>query len=238
MHAYISSSPADGGLGISPDASEWDLVDSIFPLHDKEFNDLWVRAWTPRNIASVQLERIRDQFGDSLALYFAFLASYTKFLVGPAAFGVTAHFLFPAYSPVYSVLISLWSIAFVEWWRVKERKLSLRFGTRGSFKVERRRTQYKHGNPWWHREVRVLASIPVIFFFAGLLSAILTANFIFEAFVTQLYQGPGKQLIVRVREFNVLSLTNLLIDLLSHHPFHHLCPSSASNLPGSRRTID
>lgn len=196
VHAYISSSPADGGLGISHDAPEWDLVESIFPLHNRDFNDRWVRAWTPRNIASVQLERIRDQFGDSLALYFAFLASYTKSLVVPAGLGLLAHFFLPPYAPIYSILICLWSIIFVEWWRIYERKLSLRFGTRASFKVEKRRAQYKPGMSWWIRELRVLASIPVIVFFAGILSAILTVIFVFEAFVTQLYQGPGKNLIV------------------------------------------
>lgn len=196
VHAYVSSSPADGGLGISPDSPEWDLIESTFPLHNRDFNDQWVRAWTLRNIASVQLERIREQFGDSLALYFAFLASYTKSLVVPAILGLLARFLLPAYSPIYSLLLCLWSIFFVEWWRVYERKLSLRFGTRGSFKVEKRRAQYKPGMSWWNRELRVLASVPVILFFAGILTAILTGIFVFEAFVTQLYQGPGEKLIV------------------------------------------
>lgn len=210
VHSYISSSPTDGGLGISPDAPEWDLVESLFLLHDREFNERWIRAWTPRYIASVQLERIRDQFGDSLALYFAFLASYTKSLIVPAALGLFAHFFLPPYAPIYSILLCLWSIVFVEWWRIHERKLSLRFGTRGSFKVEKRRVQYKPGMSWWVRELRILASIPVIIFFAGILSAILTGIFIFEAFVTQLYEGPGKQLIVSKFAFQ----THLLSDSL------------------------
>lgn len=198
VHSHITSTPKDGGLGISPDASEWDLVESIFPLHDREFNEQWIKAWKPRTKASFQLEKIKDQFGHSIALYFAFLSSYTSFLAVPAILGLTAHFLLPPYSPIYSILISIWSIAFVEWWRIHERILSLRFGTRGSFKVEKRRIQYKPGMSWWVGELRVLASIPVIILFAGLLSAILTAIFVFEAFVTQLYEGPGKQLIVSI----------------------------------------
>jgi len=197
VYSYISSSPADGGLGISHDSPEWDLVESIFPLHDREFNEHWVRSWTPRNIASVQLERIRSQFGDSLAFYFAFLSSYTRFLVVPAVLGLLAHIFLPPYSPIYSIMLSIWSIVFVEWWRVHERILSLRLGTRGSFKVEKRRAQYKQGLSWWARELRVLASVPVILLFASILSAILTGIFVFEAFVTRLYQGPGKHFIVR-----------------------------------------
>ncbi|KAF9038141.1 calcium-activated chloride channel-domain-containing protein [Panaeolus papilionaceus] len=195
VHSYITSTPPDGGLGVSPDASEWDLLDSIFPLHDRDFNERWTKAWTPRNIFSVSLESIRGQFGDSLAFYFAFLSSYTKFLIAPAALGLIAHFILQPYAPIYSILLSIWSIGFVEWWRVHERILSLRFGTRGSFKVEKRRVQYKTGMAWWAKELRVLANVPVILLFAGILSALLTGIFVFEAFVTHLYQGPGKQII-------------------------------------------
>ncbi|TFK39576.1 calcium-activated chloride channel-domain-containing protein [Crucibulum laeve] len=197
VYTYITSTPADGGLGISPDSAEWDLVESILPLHDRQFDEAWVRSWTPKNIvtAAVQLEKIREQFGDSVAYYFAFLGSYTRFLLFPAGLGLVAYYFLPPYSPIYSLLLCLWSIFFVEWWRVRERILSLRFGTRGSFKVEKRRAQYKPGGAWWARELKVLASIPVIAVFAGVLVALLTGIFVFEAFVTQLYQGPGKQFI-------------------------------------------
>ena len=198
IHSRITSTPKDGGLGISPDAPEWDRVESIFPLHDREFNEHWIRAWQPSHRATMKVEKIRDQFGESIALYFAFLSSYTYFLIVPAILGLTAHFLLPPYAPIYSILLSIWAITFVEWWRIHERILSLRFGTRGSFRVEKRRIQYKAGMSWWVRELRVIASVPVIVLFAGVLSAILTAIFVFEAFVTQLYEGPGKQLIVSI----------------------------------------
>ncbi|KIK05079.1 hypothetical protein K443DRAFT_4086 [Laccaria amethystina LaAM-08-1] len=58
---FISSTPADGGLGVSPDSPEWYLVESIFPLHNRKFNEHLIRAWTPHYIASVRLEKIREQ---------------------------------------------------------------------------------------------------------------------------------------------------------------------------------
>lgn len=61
IHAYITCIPADGGLGITPGSSDWDLVESIMALHDRSFNETWIRSWTPRQIASVQLEKIREQ---------------------------------------------------------------------------------------------------------------------------------------------------------------------------------
>ncbi|KAG6841190.1 hypothetical protein C0991_000987 [Blastosporella zonata] len=195
VHTYVTSIPMDGGLGIVPGSSDWELVESVMALHDREFNESWIHSWTPRQIASVQLEKIRGQFGDSVALYFAFLASYTKALTFPAALGLLSYFFGTPYSPVYSSLVFVWSVVFVEWWRVRERILSLRFGTRGSFRVEKRRADYKPGFAWWKRELRILASLPVLLLFAGTLVALLTGIFVFEAFVTQLYTGPGHQYI-------------------------------------------
>ncbi|RDB23782.1 hypothetical protein Hypma_008903 [Hypsizygus marmoreus] len=195
VHTYITSIPADGGLGITPGSSDWDLVESIMALHDRAFNETWIRTWTPRQIASVQLEKIREQFGDAVALYFAFLASYTKALVFPAVLGVFFYFFGTPYSPTYSTLVFIWSVIFVEWWRVRERILSLRFGTRGSFRVEKRRADHIPGFPWWRRELRMVASLPVLLLFAGILIALLTGIFVFEAFVTHLYTGPGHKYI-------------------------------------------
>ena len=95
----------------------------------------------------------------------------------------------------------IWSTGFVEYWRIRERLLSIRWGTRGSFRVEKRRAQYEDivgggSFPWWQRDLRVLASIPVIIFFATVLASVLTAIFIFEAFVSRLYTGPGREYIV------------------------------------------
>ncbi|XP_006462231.1 hypothetical protein AGABI2DRAFT_206493 [Agaricus bisporus var. bisporus H97] len=195
VYTYVTSSPTDGGLGIAPGASEWDLVESITPLHDVNFNETWVRSWKLSQIASVKLGGIRDQFGDSVGLYFAFLSSYTQFLAFPAILGLFSYFFLSPYSSVYSILLCIWSVGFVEYWKVRERILSLRFGTRGSFRVEKCRVTYRPGQTWWGRELRIFASLPVILLFAGVLVALLTSIFVFEAFVTQLYQGPGKKLI-------------------------------------------
>ncbi|KAJ7036619.1 calcium-activated chloride channel-domain-containing protein [Mycena alexandri] len=181
---FICSMPSDGGLGITPDSPEWNLVESH-----------WIHAWTTSRFVSVKQERLREQFGDSVAMYFSFLHSYTQALVFPAVLGVLFYFFGSPYSPIYSILIVLWSVVYVEWWRVRERILSLRFGTRGSFRVERRRAQYVEGFPWWKHELRMVASLPVILLFAGVLLSILTGIFVFEAFVTQLYTGPGHKYI-------------------------------------------
>ncbi|KAK2465474.1 hypothetical protein APHAL10511_002366 [Amanita phalloides] len=194
IHSYITSMPIDGGLGITPQSPEWDCIESVFPLHDREFDEAWTR-WNPTQLASAPIGAIREEFGDCVAYYYAFLSAYTYFLVFPAALGIIAYFFLEPYSPIYSILICIWSTVFVEWWRIHERILSLRFGTRGSARVEKRRVQYRPGMKWWNKDLRVFASVPLITLFATILAILLTGIFVLEAFVTQLYEGPGKQII-------------------------------------------
>lgn len=130
-----------------------------------------------------------------MALYFAFLASYTKFLIFISAAGALFYFFAIPYSTLFSSILLVWSVTFVEWWRIKQRILSVRWGTRGSFRVEKRRAQYQP-IAWWKRELRILSSLPVILFFAAVLASVLTGIFVFEAFVTQLYKGPGAKFLV------------------------------------------
>jgi hypothetical protein len=61
VYTYITSMTSDGGLGIIPGSEEWDLVESVLGLHDHEFNEVWIRSWTTRQITSVKLEKIREQ---------------------------------------------------------------------------------------------------------------------------------------------------------------------------------
>ncbi|KAI0046519.1 DUF590-domain-containing protein [Auriscalpium vulgare] len=195
IFAYVTSTPADGGLGISQDSDEWTRIESIMTLHDSHFNDIWVRSLAKRHVGSQQLDTIRSQFGEGVALYFAFLVSYTNALVFVSVLGLATYFFGHAYSVVYSSLLFIWSVVFVEYWRIQERILSVNWGTQGSFRVEKRRPRYSEGFTWWKRELRVLASLPVIALFAGILFILLTGIFVFEAFVTALYKGPGHEYI-------------------------------------------
>lgn len=135
-------------------------------------------------------------------MYFAFVSFYAKSLIVPSLTGAVFRFINIPYNPGYSVLLCLWSIIFVEWWRIRERAIAVRWGSYGSTRVELRRSQFRGANdandehddtsfPWWKREARIAASLPVIGFFAAALVALLTTIFVVEAFVTQLYTGPG-----------------------------------------------
>lgn len=62
VHAYMTATQADGGLGVAPGSAEWDRVESVMVLHDKLFNDTWIRAWTTRQLGlNVQIDKIKEQ---------------------------------------------------------------------------------------------------------------------------------------------------------------------------------
>ncbi len=155
--------------------------------------------------ASVVLLIITRQFGEAVALYFGFLSFYTKSLMFPSILGALCYYFGHPYHPLYSFATVLWSLVFVEGWRIRERSLSVRWRSYGSFRVEKRRPQFRGENktegdpvgsfPWWKREIRTLLSLPILLIFALALVLILTFIFVFEAFFTQLYTGPGHRFV-------------------------------------------
>lgn len=207
IYTYITTTELQGGLGIAPGSPKWPHVSSVFALHDRTFNHTWITNWTRRQLGfgldSKELDTIKNQFGESVALYNSFLSSYAQALIFPSLVGIAFWRFDKPYNPLYSIIVVLWSVVFVEWWRIRERKLSIRWGTRGAAKVERIRVEFRPAKqtsdddddtfPWWKREVRVLTSLPVIAAAAVILAALLTGIFILEAFATQLYTGPGHQ---------------------------------------------
>lgn len=103
-------------------------------------------------------------------------------------------------------------------WRVKERKLAVRWGTRGceSVAVGRLRPEYvaslgleeqkagggektvdaiRAGNDL-KRDAKMAASVPVIIACGVGLGTVLSGIFVLEAFVTQVYEGFGAGVVV------------------------------------------
>jgi hypothetical protein len=147
-------------------------------------------------------------------------------------------------------MVGIWGIAVTEGWRIKERKLSVQFGTFRVTKVDRLRAQYLRSLPGTYggaapsitaidalnashsvsgdptfiaREAKILASVPVIVGLGLILGALLTAIFIFEAFLSKLYDGPGKSVLVSMD--NVCDVLSFTIELN-----HHRCACRASSL--------
>lgn len=129
---------------------------------------------------------------------------------------------------LYGAFLAAWSLIVVEIWRVQERKLSVFYGTHRASRYEHFRPQYiarildpnhprtlknqgklKLANPSaslttgresdvMSREIKMLASVPLITACGVGLGLLLTAIFIIEAFLTKLYEGFGKQAVALV----------------------------------------
>ena len=152
-------------------------------------------------------------------LYFDFLATYTRSLLPLSAVSVACYFLTPAdsYPPLYALVLSLYSATFVAYWRIKERKLAVRWATRGceSVAVGRLRPEYvanlglgaqapsgedsvdaiQQGDQT-KRDVKMALSVPVIMICGTILGFVLMGIFLLEAFVSQIWEGFGKEVVV------------------------------------------
>lgn len=71
IHGFVTSTRQDGGLGIISDLPEWNRVESVMALHDHDFNHQWIRSWTTSRVNEAQLDKIRDQVGEAIVLWYA-----------------------------------------------------------------------------------------------------------------------------------------------------------------------
>lgn len=146
-----------------------------------------------------------------VAYYYAFLQSYFTFLIFPAAFGLSSWVLLGFYSPIYAIVNGVWSIVFVEWWKRQEVDLSIRWGVRGVSSILDKRRDFKHEktvvDPVTGESVqffsartrlqRQLLQIPFALLASVALGAIIATCFGIEIFISEIYDGPLKSILVR-----------------------------------------
>ncbi|KAI0972645.1 DUF590-domain-containing protein [Xylaria arbuscula] len=207
VYLLITKPKNDGGAGITPKAGRWKQVTSIFPLHDDAFNSSWIKEWSTKYFLNDKdLDRIRDKFGESVAFYFAFMQSYFAFLLFPAAFGSAAWLILGRYSWLYSIVNSLWSVVFFEWWTKKEVDLAVQWGVRNVSRIQHPRAKFqwdyeapdpvtgepvKYYPPVKRLKTQVL-QVPFAIACVLALGALYIFCFGIEIFLTQVYDGPFK----------------------------------------------
>lgn len=145
-----------------------------------------------------------------VAFYFAFLQSYLSFLIAAAAIGASAFFLLPAYSLAFAVTNCLWSVIFVEHWKRQEVDLAVRWGVRNVSSLQNRRAQFVHEKevedpvtcevvkffPAWKRLARQSLQVPFALGASAILSALYASVFAVEIFLSEVYNGPFKSVLV------------------------------------------
>ncbi|KAJ1817410.1 hypothetical protein LPJ56_002072, partial [Coemansia sp. RSA 2599] len=203
VHRIITGAQADGGAAVRPDGTQV----AVLALHDAAFNREWVRHWARKWLVDGRdLRRIREHFGEEIALYFAFLQSYFLWLALPAAAGVAVRaaggsgFAWPL-----AAALVVWTVVFTETWARRESDIATYWGVHGVQRTaDSRRAGFRPdghvadpatGEPvpvfspmrrWGRRAL----GVGVIAALAAVLAALVAAIFALQTFVGEFYAGP------------------------------------------------
>ncbi|KAF2274077.1 DUF590-domain-containing protein [Westerdykella ornata] len=211
IYQLITNPVEEGGAGITPKEGEWKSVESVFALHDHRANKDWIRKWTTSwTLTTEDLDEIRNRFGAKVAYYFAFTQSYFAFLVFPAAFGAACWLFLGHFSPVYGIISCVWCTIFTEWWKHQEIDLAVRWDVRGVSRIDTKRKDFRPVKeitdavtgekiqifPATKRLQRQLLQIPFALGAALMLGAVIATCFGIEVFISEVYNGPFKSILV------------------------------------------
>ena len=200
-----------GGAGITPEHGQWNNVSSIFPLHNHAANRKLLTHLSTRVFLTVEdLDQIRDLWGPKIAFYFAFIQTYFRSLAFPCGAGIFAWAFLPKYSLFFALVIGVWCTVFLEYWKIKQTDLAIRWNVRGVGDLKVNRPQFhfetktidaagrvRHYFPRWKRVLRQLVVVPFVLVSTLLLGALISLVFVIETFISEAYEGPYKFYLVR-----------------------------------------
>lgn len=183
----------------------------IFPLHNNHRDEaLLLHLSKCIFLTTEDLDMIRDLFGSKIAFYFAFLQTYLLYLAFPCMVGLIPWYIGSEYSLLFALFIGIWCTVFLEWWKIRQTDLALRWNIRGIDKLKTNRPQFQHdsetvdasGRILLHfsrrkRILRQLVVIPFVLVCALLLGALVAMIFVVETFIGEVYDGPYKFYLVR-----------------------------------------
>ncbi|GAA5898715.1 Ist2p [Sporobolomyces salmoneus] len=226
-------SPASTGLtcGIPiilppPTKSDFPHLISMFPPHNTTFNNTWQKRWmnistasngskNPIELLSIpqsELDDLKAHLGGRVALYFAFLCFYFKSLLFPSVVGIVFWIAGLSFHPILGIAFTGWSLLMVESWRLRERALSVHWGSYNIEKVEVQRAGFRGDGlevdpvtgvtheSWKFRKTltRSLAVLPVYFLFVSILGGIISTIYMIETVLGEVYDGPGKKILTMI----------------------------------------
>ncbi|MCH92062.1 anoctamin-like protein, partial [Trifolium medium] len=109
------------------------IVKQIFPLHDEKTRKKLLKTWAFHwwDFTDQPIDEIYSYYGAKIAIYFAFLGMYTRWLLFLAAFGLTLQLtdfrsMKLVVLPVFFVVVILWAVMFCQFWKRKNSALLAR----------------------------------------------------------------------------------------------------------------
>ncbi|KAK3009325.1 hypothetical protein RJ639_014466 [Escallonia herrerae] len=110
------------------------IVKEVFSLHDEEKRKRLLRSWALNwwGFTNQPIDKVYSYFGPKIAIYFAFLGMYTKWMLFPAAFGLILQLVdFGSLQllvlPVFFISIISWAVLFLQFWKRKNSALLARW---------------------------------------------------------------------------------------------------------------
>ncbi|KAI3621296.1 plasma membrane channel protein [Moniliophthora roreri] len=206
VYHLVNWSKEIGGAGITPGFGKWKNVKSIFPLHNERANQELLFHLSKRLfLRNDDLDRIRNLLGAKIAFYFAFMQTYLVSLFFPAITGYLAWAFLPKYSLAYAMITCLWCTVFLEYWKIREIDLSIRWNVKGVGSLKVNRPQFthekklvdhagrvKHYFPKWKQISRQMLVIPFILISLLTLGFLVVLVFVIEVCISEAYEGPYK----------------------------------------------
>ncbi|KAL2634708.1 hypothetical protein R1flu_006187 [Riccia fluitans] len=118
-----------------PKLKQAGVVKELFPLHDDTRREALLKSWPYKwyQLWSQPIDDVYSYFGAKVAIYFAFLGMYTKWLMFPAIMGAFLWFRrfgrFAAVVPIFfSTSVIIWAVLFLQFWKRENVALLSRWG--------------------------------------------------------------------------------------------------------------
>mmetsp|Transcript_7686 Transcript_7686/g.10234 ORF Transcript_7686/g.10234 Transcript_7686/m.10234 type:complete len:705 (-) Transcript_7686:312-2426(-) len=139
IHEILSSRMQVGGAGLKlrTMVQDGDLL-AAFPLHNHAQIQSLAEEWLVWFRIKLPLEKVKDYFGEKIALYHSFLGHYTVWCGFAAIAGIITqitlwgvgdpeHFV----GAIFAMFIAVWGIFMLEAWKRKESNFAMQWGTAG-----------------------------------------------------------------------------------------------------------
>lgn len=133
------------------------------------------------------------------------------------------------FSYIYAIISTFWSVVFVEYWKHQEHDLAVRWGVRGVSKIQTKRREFEHEKettdpitgekmqifPATKRFQRQLLQVPFAIAAATVLGTMIATCFGIEIFISEVYNGPLKWLLVFLPTVLLTTILPILTGILT-----------------------
>ncbi|XP_077868083.1 anoctamin-10-like [Saccoglossus kowalevskii] len=251
------------GEAIIPRCIASGVISKFYPVHNNNEEEILAKKWySTINITTLKIQPINDiahYFGDSIALYFAFLGYYTMSLIVPALFGLF-YYVYHSFLDkketnftAFAIFNLVWSTLFLEAWKRKCAAITYHWGTYGMVKFEEPRPNFvgtvgrnritnrvELTYPKWKRSLKkYLVSLPVILMFLFIAIVVMLGYFWFEKWIqekmdVESYTGQLMQFVPSSLYAVIIVIMNaiyrIVATLLNNWENHRLQSAHENNL--------